>query len=72
MISAGLEPVLSHTEKSCIASYYRQFFTNIKIKITRLITVLLAQPLGAIKSGINFMIFILIFVENLSVIQCYT
>ena len=27
-----LEPVLSHTEKSCISSYYRQFSTNIKIK----------------------------------------
>ena len=29
-ISAGLEPVLSHTEKSSIASYYRQFYTNIQ------------------------------------------
>ena len=26
LISTGLEPVLSHTEKSCIASYYKQFF----------------------------------------------
>ena len=25
LISAGLEPVTSNTEKSCIASYYRQF-----------------------------------------------
>ena len=25
-IHTGLEPVLSHIEKSCIASYYRQFF----------------------------------------------
>ena len=32
LISAGLEPVLGHTEKSCIASYYRQLSTNIKIK----------------------------------------
>ncbi len=31
--SAGLEPVLSHTEKSCIASYYRQLSKNIKINI---------------------------------------
>ena len=30
---AGLEPVLNHTEKSCIATYYKQFSTNIKIKI---------------------------------------
>ena len=33
--SPGLEPVLSHTDKSYIASYYRQFFTNIKIKIIK-------------------------------------
>ena len=36
MISAELEPVLSYTEKLCIASYYRQFFTNIKVKIIKL------------------------------------
>ena len=29
LMTAGLEPVLSHTEKSCIASYYRKFSTNI-------------------------------------------
>ena len=33
---AGLESVLSHTETSCIAAYYRQFSKNIKIKIIRL------------------------------------
>ena len=32
LISDGLKPVLSHTEKLCIASYYRQFSTNIEIK----------------------------------------
>ena len=32
IISAGLEPVLSHTEKSCLPSYYRQFSMNIEIK----------------------------------------
>ena len=42
LISAGLEPVLSETEKSCISSNYRRFFTNIKIKIIILIPVLLA------------------------------
>ena len=31
LISAGLEPVLSYTEKSCTTSYYRQFSSNIKI-----------------------------------------
>ena len=36
LISAGLEPVLSHAEKSCIALYDRQFYTNVKIEIIRL------------------------------------
>ena len=31
LLSAGLELVLRHTEKSCIVSYYRQFFMNIKM-----------------------------------------
>ena len=39
----GLEPVLTHTDKSCIASYYRQFSTNIRIKIIKLIHNLLDQ-----------------------------
>ena len=30
LISTELEPVLSHTEKSCIVSYYIKFFMNIK------------------------------------------
>ena len=30
-ISVGLEPVLSHTDKLCIASFYIQFSTNIKM-----------------------------------------
>ncbi len=38
--SDGLEPVLSHKEKSCITSNYRQFSTNIRI---RLIPVLIAR-----------------------------
>ena len=33
LISTGLEPVLSHTEKSCIASYYRQFPRVYKDKV---------------------------------------
>ena len=31
LISAGLEPVLIHTEKLCIASYYIQFYTGLKM-----------------------------------------
>ena len=38
--SVGLRPVLSYTENSCIASYCRQFSTNIEIKIMKLIPVL--------------------------------
>ena len=30
LISAGLKPVLNHTEKSCISEYHRQFSMNIK------------------------------------------
>ena len=43
LISAGLELVLSHAEKSCIASYYTQFSENINIKIKKVILVLLAR-----------------------------
>ena len=32
LISGGLEPVLSHTEKSCISSNYRQFPQILKYK----------------------------------------
>ena len=54
LIYAGLEPVLSNTEKSFITSYYRQISTIIKIKILKLITVLLVCPFvpsGLIKLG---------------------
>ena len=34
LIPTELERVHSHTETSCIASYYRQFSTNIEINIT--------------------------------------
>ena len=43
LISAGLDPVLRHTEKSCIASHYRQFFKNLDIVIVKSIPELLAQ-----------------------------
>ena len=32
LIFARIEPFLCHTEKSCIVSYYRQFFRNVKEK----------------------------------------
>ena len=37
LLSAGLEPVLGNTEKSCIAVYYREFSTNIKKKLTQVL-----------------------------------
>ena len=37
LISNGLDPVLSHNEKSCIAPYYKQFSMNYKVKIIELI-----------------------------------
>ena len=45
LLSAGFEQVLSQTENSCIALNYRQFSTNIKIKIIKLIPVLLARAM---------------------------
>ena len=46
LISAELIPVLNHTEKSRISSYYKQFSTDIEIKIIKLIPVLMAQDFG--------------------------
>ena len=61
LISAGLEPVLSHTETSCISSYYRQFYTNIRIKILKLKPVL-PFPRGR-KNSIRRKFFFLISAE---------
>ena len=41
LLSAGLELVLGHTEKSCIVLFYRQFSTKDKMKNHNLIQVLL-------------------------------
>ena len=52
LISGSLEePVLCHTKKLYIASYYRPFSTDIKIKIVKSI------HLGANKTGFILMIF---------------
>ena len=45
-ISGGLEPVLSQTEKLCIASYYIQFSTNIKMYNLKIKTIFLAYSSG--------------------------
>ena len=41
LISAESELVRSHTEKSCIATYFKQLSTDNKMKIIKLITVAL-------------------------------
>ena len=48
LIFAGLKLVLSHTEiyVVCIASYYRQFSTNVEIKILKLKPVFLDRAFG--------------------------
>ena len=53
MISAVLEPVLNYTEKSCITSYYRQFTTNIKIKIIIFLPVFPDRRPGITKLVLN-------------------
>ena len=63
----------NHTEKSCIASYYSHFSTNIKIRIIRLIPVLLAWPLAPRyynKTGFNLIIFRFDIRGKLSIIRC--
>ena len=57
LLSAGLELAPSQTEKSCKATNYRKFSANIKIKIIKLITVLLAQAFGP--SGLIKLVLIL-------------
>ncbi len=73
ILSTGVGPVLSQTKKSCIASNLRQFSTNIKIKIIRYITVLLARAfgpsLGANKIGFNLKNFHFEIRGNLSIIR---
>ena len=53
-ISVELKPDLSHTEKSCISKYFRQFSTNIKI-ITKKLKSELLKAL-ANKTGSNLII----------------
>ena len=70
LLSTGLEPVLSQTEKSFVASNQRQFSTNIKIKIIKLIPVFLARAFGAKKTGFNLIIFHFDIRGKLFIIRC--
>ena len=69
LISAGLEPVLCHTGKLCIVSNYRQFSTFSKIKKNMKFVSPGHQPLGANKTGFNFIIFHFNICGKLSVIR---
>ncbi len=73
LLSAGLAPVLNQTEKSCIASNYRQFSTNIKRKIIKLKPSFVSpdlRPLAADKTGFNLKIFHFDIRGKLSIIRC--
>ena len=62
LISGGLEPVLSPTEKLCLASFYIQFSTTIKCTIIRFKTRCFSQcllQLGAKKELVVILLFIL-------------
>ena len=57
LILAESEPVLGQTEKSCLAQYYRQFSTNIKIRTDTRYVCLGLRLFGSNKTGYYFMIF---------------
>ena len=57
LISAVLEQVFIHSKKIGIASYYKQFYTNNRIKILKTIPVLSSLASGLLKIGLNLTIF---------------
>ena len=62
----GLEPLLSHTKKSCIASCCRQYSANFQTKLIKVLPVLLTRSSAtkANKTVVNLIIFILIPAES--------
>ncbi len=73
LITAGLEPFLSLTKKSCITLYYKKIFTNVKIKILELIPGWFVSPsirhLVVNKTGFNPIIYHFNIREKLSTIR---
>ena len=69
LVSAGLESVLSHTEKSCIASYYRQFSMIIKIKKFKINTNFVIPGLRPL-TKLNLIILYFDIRGKLSIIRC--
>ncbi len=73
LASGGLELFLRQTEKSCIASYYKQLSMNIKIKNYKINTSFVSQglwPLEANKTVCNLIIFHVNIHGKLSMIRC--
>ena len=73
LLSAGLKPVLSQTEQSCIASNSRQFLYEYQNKTQKINTSLVSpgrRPHGANKTGFNLKIFHFDIRGNLSIIRC--
>ena len=60
---AGLEQILGYTEKSCIASYYRQFSMNIRIQVKVLLVMAFGQ-FGLTKLFLLSQFFIFISAES--------
>ena len=57
LISSGLEPVIIHTKKLCLASYYNQFSKNIKMYNHKIKTSVFARAFGI--SGLTKLVLIL-------------
>ena len=66
LISAGKEPVISHTEPKF---YCRQFSTNIQMKF-KPVLLTMAYVLTGLKTGFNLIIFYFNIRGKLSKIQC--
>ena len=68
LISAGLEPVLSHNEKNMYCIVLQTIFTNIKMQMIKLMPVLLTQHLG---ENITVFYFVLKLGRNNFNVHCY-
>ena len=73
--SMASKPIYGHTDKSCIASFYRQFSMSIKIQIIKLINTQFCYPtvlrtLGVNKTGCYLVIFQFNICGKVSIIRC--
>ena len=70
LISAGLEPVLSHIEKNVYHRFNKQFFRNNKIKNNTSFVSLVLWPLGAKKPSCYLIFYHFNICEKLSILRC--